>query len=201
MLFIQVRNPVMAQITPSNVKKAYDAYVENLSDQKECTWSCITIKGSDTKKAAELAEAVYTLLEQGQIAKEDVQKELSTSSFEHEGITMSYSPEFIQKTSELAPNLQELFLSLKEGTPSRPQLQTSRTASTPTMRIYFLHARSSSEIPSIQILQDRLKEEIVQARMEQKTEEYFQSLRTRYQVSKEQIEKELPQNFQPFVLR
>jgi len=201
MLFMQVRNRVMTQITPGDVKKAYEAHVENLSDQKECTWSCLTVKAEDTRKATEVAETLYTLLEKGQISKEELQKEFGEKNFEMEGVSIAYSPEFRQKSSELAPNLQELFFSLQEGAPSKPQLYTSRQSNTPSVRIYFLHAISSSDVPSMQALQDELKEQIVQERLEQKTEEYFQSLRRRYQVAKEQIEKELPQDFQPFILR
>ncbi|MBS0655824.1 MAG: hypothetical protein JSR46_08610, partial [Verrucomicrobia bacterium] len=87
---------------------------------------------------------------------------------------------------------------MKEGSYSVPLLQSSRSDRSPVVRLYYLEQLPSEEVPPIQEVESKLREEIMEEMIIQKTQDYFAALRTYYRVSKEQIEEGLPPNFQPF---
>lgn len=199
MLFMQVRQRVYPQVTPAEVRKAYAEYVNQLSNQKECTWSAISVKSSDMKEAALFAETIYSLLTNEKIPQDALQDELAKRGLSKESIQVTVSQPFRQKSTELTGAQQELFFSMKKGEYCLPQLQKSRSGD--VVRIYYIHDIVSSEIPPLEAVQTTLREEIAERLTQQKTEDYYKELRRHFHVVKEDIENELPENFQPFELR
>ncbi len=201
MLYYQVRMRVTPQITPNEIRKAYDEEIRNRGAQKECVWRCITLKSSDTEAATAYAEKLRTLLVDENVPLNSLQDELEKRGAIETQVQLLISQTFRQKQGELSPALQELLLSMQEGAYSKPQLQSSRSDPKPVVRIYFVEELKAEKIPSLQDLEPELRENITQALTERKTAEYLDDLRRRYHFSKEQIEKELPLNFQPFGLK
>lgn len=92
----------------------------------------------------------------------------------------------------------ELFCSMQEGSYSVPLLQPSRSDRAPVVRIYYVEQLPKDSVPPIQEVEGQLRDEIIQELITQRTVDYFASLRAHYRVSKEQMEEQLPPNFQPF---
>ena len=198
MLQMQVRAAVFSQITPSDIRSAYDEYVQKSSQEKECTWSCITVKSTDIDEAHTIAQTAYTMLTEDKTPREELHQLLKEKNLLPDNATLSNSTEFTQKTTELASNLQELFLSMKEDEWSKPQQVVSKATNGQTVRLYFLHKQTETVLASIEDLEASLREELVEKRTIDKTKEYYNLLSSYYHISKDQIEKELPENFQPF---
>ena len=201
MLYYQVRMRIMAQITPSEIRKAYEDVVAKISSQKECVWRCLTLKSNETAQASHYADKLLLLLNDEKIAIDNLQDELEKRSMVDPEVQLLISQSFRQKQSELSLSLQELLLSMNEGSYSTPQLQTSRSDPHPVVRIYFVEELKEERVPTLQELEPRLKEDIIQEMTVKKTATYLDDLRRHFHLSKEEIEKELPVNFQPFVLK
>jgi hypothetical protein len=201
MMGYQVRQKILPQITPGVVKKAYQERVKALADQTEATWLSITIKCSNTAKAEKVAQAAYKLIVEEKIAHDKVEAVLVERSLFEEGVSLTVSQPFVQKSRELSPALQQLFASMEKGGYSKPQLQNSRSGQEPVVRIYHLQEMNQERPPSFQEVEPVLREEIAQELTEEGNRKYFSDLRQHFHVSKEQIEKDLPENFQPFELR
>lgn len=201
MLYYQVRMRVAPQITPNEIRKAYEERVKTLGEQKECVWRCLTLKSSDTASMTAYAEKVQALLTDQQVSLDTLQEELEKRAMTAPEIQLLISQPFRQKQSELSSALQELLLTMQEGTYSSPQLQSSRSDPKPVVRIYYVQEIKAEKVPSLQEMEPELREEITQELTTKKTVIYLDDLRRHFHLSKEQIEKELPVNFQPFVLK
>jgi hypothetical protein len=201
MMSYQVRQRVMPQITPALIKKAYQERVKELSDQTEATWLSITIKSSDIEKAKKVADEAYKLVSTEKVGHNRLEEEMKARLLLQEPVALTVSQVFTQKSSELSPALLELFSTMQKGSYSAPQLQTSRTGSAPVLRIYHLQDIRQEAAPSMQELEPLLREEIANKLMKDTTKKYYSDLSQHFHVSKEQIEKDLPNNFQPFELR
>ncbi len=201
MLYYQVRMRITPQITPKDIRKAYDQQVAVIGSQKECLWRCLTLKSTDTNVATAYAEKLRVLLEEENVALDSLEAELEKREIQDPQVQLLISQSFRQKQGELSSSLQELLLTMSEGSYSKPQLQSSRSDPNPVVRIYFVEEIRAEEIPSLQEMEAQLREEITQEMTVKKTAVYLDNLRHHFHISKEQIEKELPLNFQPFVLK
>lgn len=201
MLYYQVRMRVTPQITPNDIQKAYEERAKTISAQKECTWRCLTLKSNDTNASSAYAAKIQELLSDGQVTFDTLQDELEKRGIIDPQVQMLISQPFCQKQGELSPSLQELLLTMQAGMYSKPQLQSSRSDPNPVVRIYYVQDIKAEVIPTLQEMDAVLREEITQELSAKKTAVYLDDLRRHFHLSKEQIEKELPVNFQPFVLK
>ncbi len=201
MLYYQVRMRITPQITPNEIRRAYEEASKTIGSQKECVWRCLTLKSNDTNAASSYAEKLRCLLVDDNISLDQLQEELDKRAMADPQIQLLISQPFRQKQSELSSNLQELLLNMKEGTYSKPQLQSSRSDPNPVVRIYYVQEIKAEKIPSLQEMEPSLREEITQVMTIKKTDEYLDNLRRHFHLSKDQIEKGLPVNFQPFMLK
>lgn len=201
MLYFQVRMRIQPQITPNEIRKAYEEYVKTVSAQKECVWRCITLKSQDTNSALAHAETLTALVTDEKVGLDSLQEEVEKRNLQHPEVQMLISQPFRQKQEELSSSLQELLLSMQEGSYSKPQLQTTRSDPKPVVRIYYVQELRAEKIASLQEMEPVLREEITQEMTAKKTAAYLDDLRRHFHLSKEQIEKELPINFQPFALK
>ncbi len=201
MLFYQVRMRIAPQVTPNEIRKAYEEEVKVRTAQKECVWRCLTLKSSDTQAASSYAEKLRTMLAEEHVTLDALSEELEKRGMQEPQIQLLISQAFRQKQSELSNSLQDLLLNMQEGTYSKPQIQTSRSDPKPVVRIYYVQELKAEEIPSLEELEPRLREDITQSMTARKTAEYLDDLRRHFHLSKEEIERELPINFQPFQLK
>ncbi len=201
MLYYQVRMRIMAEITPSEIRKAYEEVVKTVGSQKECVWRCVTLKSGDTAMSSAYADKLLLLLQNENIALDSLQDELEKRSMVDPQVQMLISQSFCQKQSELSKGLQDLLLNMQEGSYSTPQLQSTRSEQNPVIRIYYVEKLSDEKVPSLQELEPKLRETIIQEMTAKKTALYFEDLRRHFHLSKDTIEKELPVNFQPFILK
>lgn len=201
MMYYQVRMRIYQQITPNEIRKAYDELLKSQSLQKECVWQCLTLKCSDTNVALAHAEKITQVLVDEKVPLESLQGQLEARQMTNPQVQMIVSQQFRQKQSELSPALQELLLTMEAGSYSKPQLQSTRSEQNPIVRIYYVQEIKAAKIPVLQELEPTLREELTQNMVNAKTAEYLTGLRRHFHVSKEQIEKDLPENFQPFSLQ
>ncbi len=201
MLYYQVRMRIAPQVTPNEIRKAYDELIKVQSGQKECVWRCLTLKSSDTEAASSYAEKLGTLLTEENVTLDTLHHELEKRALIEPQIQVLISQTFRQKQSELSGALQELLLNMQEGSYSKPQIQSSRSDPKPVVRIYYVEELKRGEVPTLQELEPKIREELTQAMTARKTNEYLDDLRRHFHLSKDEIERELPVNFQPFVIK
>lgn len=115
MLYFQVRMRIQPQITPNEIRKAYEEYVKTVSAQKECVWRCITLKSQDTNSALAHAETLIALVTDEKVGLDSLQEEVEKRNLQHPEVQMLISQPFRQKQEELSSSLQELLLSMQEG--------------------------------------------------------------------------------------
>jgi hypothetical protein len=205
MLIYQVESRVHTKITPQDVRKEYERYLQDCKEQEEYVWSAISLRGSSQEQVVAIGEAAYELLTKEKLPPEGTQESLKESLRNHhlwdETLSISLSPVYSQKRRELSDSLIELFSSMQEGTYSLPLFQPSRSDRTPIVRLYYLQQLPKESSYAIHEIEAQLRAQIAQQMIEQETFEYFARLRRHFHVSKDQIEAELPPTFEPFELR
>lgn len=200
MLYLQVRSHIYAQITPVEVRKAYEEHVKNRTGQTECIWQCLTVKSNDSNASMKYAEKLRKLLVDEKVPLVELEAEVEKRGLKSEDVQMTVSQVFRQKQNELAPSLQDLLLKMKTGDFSLPQLVPSRSEQHPVVRIYSVLEVKQDKVPTLQEMDAEIREELTEKLSQAKTLEYFAELRRHFHLSKEQIDKELPADFRPFTI-
>lgn len=198
MLYYQVQSRVYAQVTPQDIRKKYEEYLRVNKEQEEYLWRAVSVKGSSQEQAVALGQAAYLLLKDEKLPIEEIQEKLQGHSLWNESLSVSLSPVYSQKRRELSESLLELFSSMEEGSYSQPLFQPSRSDRTPVVRLYYLQGIPKEDVKPINEVETQLRDEVMDQMISEETLAYFERLRHHFRVSKEQIEEELPQNFQPF---
>lgn len=198
MLTLRVNMPIMAKITPDEIRKSYDDYLKDASQRRQYTYRMISFKSEDAKKAEQVAAKTQPLLQSGELSLGGLEDQLKAKGLLLEGVTLSVSPVFMQGQEEILESIQNILKVLPQGSYSEPTLQQSRSEKAPLVRIYFLQEKATAQPASFDELQLELKESIARERQERDTHLYFQKLRKHFDVQLEDIQKDLPPNFAPF---
>ena len=201
MLYMQVRARVYATVGPSDIRLAYDQYVQNKAGSTSCTWSAVTIKSKDVQIAEQFAQKLYDIVQKEVVAPEQVLTELERREMNCPDVTVTVSSPFQQSAQELASTLRDIFSSLPVGSYSAPQRQKSKTGLGDTVRLYFLHERTDGKVASIEEMEAELLDDLRQKEMQKKTDLYFTELERHFHSTKEEIEGSLGQNMQLFELK
>ncbi len=201
MLHYQVRSRIYSQITTQEVRDAYDVYAKKNNSEKEYVWQAISLRAPRQDLAASLGQLAYRLLAEEKIPVDALEAKIQANELWQPQVSIAISTLYTQKQRDLSTQLQELFASLEEGMHSKPLLQVSKSDQTPVVRIYYLQQIKQAQTASLHTMWPQLKEEIAQMRIEQETEVYFASLHRHFHLSKNEIEQQLPAQFQPFELR
>ncbi|HXF29387.1 MAG TPA: hypothetical protein VN457_06005, partial [Chlamydiales bacterium] len=117
-------------------------------------------------------------------------------------VTISLSDPFSQNEKQVARPIMAILSSLTSGQVSEPVLQRTREG-TPVMRIYILDEKKISTIAALPFeeMVDALKQQIAAKRQKKEMDDYFARLRRHFGVREEEIAKDVPSNFEPYVIQ
>ncbi len=198
MLYLQVRMPALAKITPQTIKKEYQEKILTSHGGEECTWRAISFRAETQEKdTLALANEAYMVLSGEKVSPEGLQKTLEARGKWDPKISMTISPPFTQQMTKLTAQLQKIFNTLSPGDYSKPLLQATRTDGTPVVRLYCIQDKVTKEPPLLADVQEELREELTVELITKDTKKYFVRLRNHFDVPLEGAEG-LPLDFVPF---
>jgi hypothetical protein len=190
MLMWQVSSRVEAEVTPQEVRTAYDSYLRGLKGGRQYSYRMITFRGENGDATLARAREAHELLTKQNLPIDQLKEKFPGCSI---------SDVFTQQHDEIAASIREILAPLAPASFSEPQLQKTRSETNPVARIYFLHEKQESSPKSFAEMESSLRDELLNERYANASQKYFSNLRKQYNVKPEEIAKDLPKDFEPYM--
>lgn len=196
MMYIRVQSKAIKDVTPSEIRAAYERFCANYHLDNKWHFQVITIRDPDSYKLKQIASKFEEVVMSESINVEDVNARIKRFSETGVFTSVKVSDPFEQSEEDLSPKYKEILSSLKPGKYSAPQLQESNNV--PTIKILYLNDIVYDEIPSFAKMSQRLKSELMMQIASRETDEYKKRLRKQYSVTL--MDQLLSSDYEPFAL-
>ena len=200
MMMFSVQYRARDSITPEQIKEFYHKYVQEKSSDSTFSYKIITFRNPAIELAKSTAEESYRLLTSSSTSVDTLIKTLKKDGLLGDETEINISDTYEQPRSELSKRYLSALENLKPGYFSLPLEQVSRNSQQSVYRIFLLENVVQPRVESLEALENRIKERLLQEAIAQKTEQYIHRLREHFHISEEEIKGSLPENFSPFYL-
>jgi len=191
MLMWQVSSRVEAEVTPGEVRAAYERYLQGEKSGKQYSYRMITFRGEAPDAALAHAKEAHELLSKQNLPIDQLKDKFPDSAV---------SDLMIQQHDEIAVPIREILTTLAQASFSIPQLQKTRD-NTPVARIYFLQEMTELTPKSFAEMENSLREELLNERYAGASQKYFTNLRKQYNIKTDEIAAACPRDFEPYMMQ
>jgi hypothetical protein len=195
-----VMYPAFTEITPEQVKEAYDVACAESVGKEELIYRILTVRGQDAQACEFVAQRAHSLLCEECGNTGAVCKAIDGCCDLPDGITWTMSEEFRQPVKNLSPSHREVLEKLQVGTFSQPIAQRSRVDQQNVQRIFVLTGRDSKAPPPFEAAAQGIQESLAHRRANQLHEQYINQLRAKYGITQAYVSQSIPKEFKPFEL-
>lgn len=224
MMWFRVHAKALTQVTPEEIKTAYQEYCKKNPSSKEWEYEVLSLRSTNRSLGEALAHKACDLLKGPGTLETTTKSEeiLLTNSPEQappvlemslaaiaenlkkeaqEGVVVSLNSDLKADDRSLAKSHREVLESLQLGAYSEPIAQVSRSDQSVVHRIFHLKKISSKTVPPFERLASNLKEELLSSASSKEHSQYIAKLRAKLGYDENHILEKLPPDFQPFTLR
>lgn len=196
LLYFKVHTPAMRYTTPKEVQIAYEEYQKNNQLPAEMTYRVISVRSQMPERANEVASLIYQRLIAGD-SIDDVVFQMQAE----ENVKVSAGEEEKRAEGDLSEGYRTVLTRLQAQAYSEPVAQESRKRGETLLRIFHLkELRPAGALP-LAMVEEQLKDQLLNEASERLTGEYLKGLRTRYRVEEIQDYKKIPEAFEPFQMK
>ena len=182
-----IHSKALSQVTPQDIRKAFQRHVKEHPGYEELRYQVITIRGDNPEESAKKA---YSFLS----GKELNPTEALSSLIEIDP-SIQVSTTYTTKDIELSDSFKKALSDLKPGTYSNPIPQKGKNGSH-FARIFYLEDTTSFPAPQFESLVYDLRNELMQKAVAQESENYIAKLRKDYPLYENTSE-----DLHPFILK
>jgi hypothetical protein len=200
MMMARVNQKASRNVYPKDVKAAYEDYVNKFERTNEWVYQLISVRDPDGKTAKAAAANIYGLLSQQAYPVDKIVEVAKEQGILEPTTTVNLSKDLRHKDKELSPAYKEILEKLQDGTFSQPSAQKSRDKST-VYRIFYLKQKEAHEPLPFTEVANKLKEKLIMDAVDKETVVYLDKLHERFAVDLDAIMKNIPADFQPYVLK
>lgn len=201
MMGARVHSKAFRTVTPVKVKEAYDLFIQDPNNAELTQWiyQSVTIKERNEQKSEETAKIALDHLRNG-VSLEDLAAKLKETKTLGRRGKVTISNEVKNNEKELSPIYLEVLTPLEEGMYSEPFRFKSRQVGT-VFRILYVKKKTPGGTPPYKEIEGMLKEKLLNETVDNETDLYIEKLRQHHHVKMAEIEANLPNNYQPFLLK
>ena len=201
MMLGRANMPAMNKIGPQHIVDAYAEFIKSYQDLgNEWVYQVLSIRDDDDEQGKQMATVANELLTSGTNSFDDIVDEVLNRDNLANPKSIKVSEEFHHTDKELSPAYREALGTIEAGSYSTPIAQTSRASGSTVLRIFYLKEIVTQEIPTFDKVEDKLHDTLLQEQVEKETQKYISRLRKRFHVDDERLQRQIPKDFQPFVL-
>lgn len=200
MMYLRVNAKAVRQVTPQDVRTAYDEHVKTIIRPDEWTYRVISIRSKDQEEGAVAANIVHTLLTENGTQLNDLIDVLKKTP--HADKTqVSVSEEFHHADKEVSESYKASLSQLQDGAYSQPIAQKSRTDKSTVFRIFYLKEHVIGGPVPFKEAEPRVKDKLIEIAMGKESEAYLNKLRKHFDVHEDDVKQLTAGDFQPFLLK
>jgi len=196
MMYVRVQSKALRDVTPSEIRLAYDRYKNNYNAANEWRFHVVTIRDPSAQKLGKIASKLDAILQNESLDLDDVKSFVKKCSESNVFTAVKISDELEQNEDDIAPRYLDILKELTPGSYSSPQLQTK--SDTPCYKILYLKDVIYDEVPPFALMSGKLKSELLSRISSEESIEYKKRLRRQFPVS--QMDELLASEFSPFAI-
>ncbi len=202
MFYFMVRTKAMDKVHPKDMRLAYEDFTKKHQKPNEWFYHVISIRGTDSDKNADIAQAAYELLKN----ETDIDFKILTFRLNEidtfdDLVNISISEEFHRTDNTIAKSHKEVLSDLQTGQFGKPIQQISRADNTTVYRIFYLNQHLQSTPVTFNEIEEQLKEELLARALSEESDIYLNKLRHRFGFDDNSLKDTIPENFQPFTMQ
>ena len=202
MMMARVNIKAMHKVYPLDVRKAYEDYVKNFDKSQEWVYQLITVRDNDSNASKSGASKISELLIADAVPLNDIVSYVKDHQLVASTSTVNVSEEFKHHDKEISENYKEILKNMREGQYSKPIETASRNdRKSKIYRVFYLKQIINHEPDSFPDMAIKLKNQLTDKLIAEESVIYLKKLREHYVVKDDEILKDLPPNFEPFVLK
>lgn len=198
MLQARVGMKAARNVTPQLIKGAYDNFTKNNPIPPEFAYTVITIRDPNETAAKAAAKESLKLLRDEHLDLEKLESSITTLGPKGK---ITVSKEMRHTDKEISDSYKEVLETLEAGSYSEPSIQISKQDNSKVFRIFYLSEKKEAGQVPFKDLENRIKEELMNASYHKETDEYLQRMREHFHIDLKEIEHATPANFEPFALK
>lgn len=202
MIAIKANSKALRQVTPSVIRKMYQEYIQNPDNKNQTTWNyrVVTIKDRTPEKSEELATKAAQVLNEG-ISVDDLPEVLKTRKLHGRRAKVTISNEIKNNEKEVSSDYKKMLVNLDAGMYSHPFPYKSRAEKGTVYRIIYVKEKIPGGFPTYKEMEPKIKQQLLNQASEKETDMYISKLRQHYHLREEDIKTQLPEDYQPFILK
>lgn len=201
MLMYRVNSKAMREVTPLNVREAYDAFSKENVRADQWQYHVISIRDTDPVRGAQAASAVHDMLAKEKVPLDNLTKKLKEVNTLNKATTLNVSQEFIHSEKEVSDAYKEILAKLQPDEYSEPISQRSRSDSSTVFRIFHLKKKVQGGAVPYNEIENQLRDKLLDAAIAKETDAYLRKLRTHFDVQDTHLKEMIADDFQPFALK
>lgn len=201
MIYMRANLKAFKLVTPQLVRDAYEGYAKEHILPQQWLYTVVTIRDSDSKRGAEVAQAAYHLLSEEKKPLSDLANTIKEMPNSDPATKVTVSEDYKHEEKELPPANKEILETLQANSFSQPIAQKSRTDKSTVFRIFYLKEKTAGGAVPFNEVEDRLRQELMDKAVDDATVAYLDKLRKHYHIKENHLKEILSEDFQPFVLR
>jgi hypothetical protein len=200
MMYIRTTSKVLKQVTPQNVRDAYEIYAKENVRPEQWVYSVVTIRDKDKDVGAVAAEHIYTWLATENVPLKEVIEKAAQTAYYPPSAKVTISEEYQHEEKQMSTAYKTILAALEPGKYSRPAAQKSRQGNETVYRIFYLKEFQPGGAPSFNEVAKTLKEKLLEEAAEKETVAYIKKLRKHFDVQEIHPEELDREKFEPFKL-
>ncbi len=196
MMYVRVQSKAIKDVTPQEIRRAYDRYNREYDPSNQWQYRIITIRDPNPKKLSMIADKISEEINEKPVSIDDVSSWVKGIEGVNVFTSVKLSDLYEQNDQDLSPKYRQLLSGLSPGRYSLPQKQVKDKAE--IYKIYYLENYIADSPLEFYEMAPKLKKELLMKIAEAETTEYKKRLRKQFPVSL--IDNLISNNFEPFTL-
>ncbi len=200
MMYIRVNSKAIKQVTPQDVRVAYDQYAKDNVRQSEWTYYVMTIRDPDAAIGAQASKLIHDLLNE-KTPFETLAQKVKDENLLGATTTLSVSQEYKHSEKEISEANKEALSKLNKGEHGSPISQKSKADSSLVYRIFYLKDMQQGGVVPFGEVSETIKDKLIDAEAEKETDSYLKKLRKHFDIQDGPLKEMLSAGFQPFSIK
>ena len=189
-------------VTPIKIRNLYEDFAKDPANFRSTLWNyqVLTINDPELTNSEKIAKAAHQLLLTG-VSIEDVSEKLKEGKYLSKKTKITLSEPIQNYQQELTENYTALIEPLNKGMFTEPFAQKSRAARRTVYKIIYIVNKTEGGIPTYKEMEIRLKNYLLDKVVDEETELYLEKLRKHYRFSQNEVDSQIPENYEPFSMQ
>ena len=200
MLGYNVFSRAMQNVRPEQIKDSYTGYLKENPEKTEWEYEVLTIRGKDSSYCEKVASEASKLISEKALSFTSLATDLE-KQHKSKSLKIAASKDYTVDDKTISLGHKEILQNLKEGEYSAAVSQASRTAGENVYRIFHLKSEKHITPNPFPDMYTKLRDDLFSVEAMKLRKEYTASLKKKFGINDEEMEKAITSDYEPFSLK